>query len=91
MNKARESGYMVKETKSGYKMTYSGDLEGALEKAKVDLIKKQSDPNMRYWQWLKDKAAKEIGANERAIERINAFISAAGRQLEKESEVPNNG
>jgi len=79
-----KSNYTVKETKGSYKMSYSGDLEEAIEKAKVDLIKKQSDPNMQYWQWLKDKAAKEIEANQRAIERTKVFISAAERQLKQE-------
>lgn len=82
------SSYRVKESKDAYKMSYSGDLEEALEKARLDLVKKAEDPNMQYWQWLKDKATKEIEANDRAIKRIKTFISAAERQL-KEQETDN--
>lgn len=82
------SSYRVKESKNAYKMSYSGDLEEALEKARFDLAKRQSDTNMQYWQWLKDKATKEIEANDRAIKRIKVFISAAERQL-KEQEADN--
>ena len=81
-----KSAYKIKETKDAYKFSYTGNLAEALENAETELIKKQSDPNMQYWKWLKEKATKEIEANERAIQRIKAFISVAQRQLKESRE-----
>lgn len=80
------SSYKVRETKNTYKMSYSGDLNEALEKARLDLEKRQSDPNMQHWEWLRDKATKEIESNNRAVERIKVFISAAERQIKEQEE-----
>lgn len=85
-----KSSYRVKEIKDEYKMSYTGDLAEALEKAKTDLDKRQGDPNMQHWKWIKEKATKEIQANQRAIERIKVFIRTAERQL-RENEVKENG
>ncbi|MBN2878671.1 MAG: hypothetical protein JXN65_03480 [Clostridia bacterium] len=81
--KQTKSTYRVKEEKNTYKMTYTGNLKEALEKAKEDLEKKQNDPNMPHWEWIKNKAEKEIEANKRAIGRIKAFISAAEEKLKE--------
>lgn len=78
------SGYRVKETNNAYKMSYFGNLEEALHKARLDLEKRHNDPNMQHWEWLKDKATKEIEANNRAIKRIKIFISAAEKQLKQQ-------
>ena len=80
-----KSNYHIKETKNSYKLSYSGDLAEALEKAKEDLKKTLNDQELQYWIWIKDKAEKAINANSRKIERLQAFIKVAERQL-KESE-----
>ena len=80
-----KSNYHIKETKNSYKLSYSGDLAEALEKAKEDLKKTLNDKELQYWIWIKDKAEKAINANDRKIKRLQAFVAAAEREL-KESE-----
>ena len=78
MNK---STYSIKETKDSYKMSYTGDLSEALEKAKADLKKALNDKDLQHWIFLKEKADSMIKANARKIERLQAFIRVAERQL----------
>ena len=59
-----KSNYHIKETKNSYKLSYSGDLAEALEKAKEDLKKTLNDQELQYWIWIKDKAEKARRKNE---------------------------
>jgi hypothetical protein len=81
-----KSTYHIKETKTEYKFSYTGDLTEALAKAERDLTTALNDPNIEKWIWIKDTAEKAIKANSGRIKRLQAFIGAAKRQLEKEKE-----
>lgn len=83
-----KSTYHIKETKSMRSFTYSGDLKEALEKARKDLQKEKENPDIAHWEWIRKKAIGAITAHENKIERIEAFIRCAERNL-KESEAGN--
>lgn len=78
--------WRVTETKDKYKITYSGDLQEALEKAENDLKKYMNDKDLEKWVWIKKKAEAAIKANERAIKRAQIFIGAAKEELKKQDE-----
>lgn len=83
-----KSTYHIKETKSNYSFSYSGDLKEALEKARKDLHKEEGNPDIAYWEWIRKKAVSAILAHERKVARIKTFIKCAEQNL-KESEAGN--
>lgn len=82
----KKSNYHVKELKDCYKFSYSGDLGEALEKAKKDLQAEKENKEIEHWRWIKKKAESAIKSHESKIARIEAFIRAATRELEKEQQ-----
>lgn len=79
-----KANYYIKETKGKYEMSYSGDLREAIEKARKDLDKALHDGTIVHWVFIKTMAEKAIKANSRKIQRLQAFIGAAEKQLRKE-------
>lgn len=78
-----KSAYYVKETKNGYKLSYSGDLKEAMEKARKDLEKEETNREIEYWEWIRKKAESVILTHEKKRAKIKAFIKAAEREMEK--------
>lgn len=72
-----KSGYAVRKTKTGYKMTYHGDLGEAIEKAQADRKKLINDEEIKHWKWLAKVAQKKVDNHEERIIAIGRFISAA--------------
>lgn len=81
-----KSTYHVKETKEGYKFSYSGILEEALEKARRDLEKEEENPDLAHWEWIKKKAQSNLLSHERKIARLKAFIRCAEWNLKESAE-----
>lgn len=67
-------------------MSYTGDLGGALEKAKEDLKAERENEEMKYWEWIKKKAETKIKAHKTKIEKLEVFIRQATRQIMEEEE-----
>lgn len=67
-------------------MSYSGDLQEALNKAKEDLRRECENKEILHWEWLKKKAEAAIKAHRSKIEKLEAFIRVAERQLAKQTE-----
>ena len=81
-----KSNYQIKSKKNHYEMSYSGDLQEALNKAKEDLRRECENKEILHWEWLKKKAEAAIKAHRSKIEKLEAFIRAAERQLAKQTE-----
>lgn len=81
-----KSTYHIKETKDSYKMSYSGDLKEALEKARKDLQKEKENPDIAHWEWIRKKAVSAILAHERKVTRLKKFIKCAEQNLESREE-----
>lgn len=79
-----KSTYHVKETKNFYKLSYSGDLKEAMEKAQKDLKKEEANQEIGYWRWIRKKAESVILTHEKKIKRIEAFIRAAEKEIQKD-------
>lgn len=79
-----KSTYRVKETKNVYKLSYSGDLKEATEKARKDLEKEETNREIEYWEWIRKKAESVILTHEKKIKRIKAFIRAAEKEIQKD-------
>lgn len=81
-----KSNYHIKSKKDHYEMSYSGDLQEALNKAKEDLRRERENKEILHWEWLEKKAEAAIKAHRSKIEKLEAFIRAAERQLAKQTE-----
>lgn len=81
-----KSYYHIKSKKNHYEMSYSGDLQEALNKAKEDLRRECENKEILHWEWLKKKAEAAIKAHRSKIEKLEAFIRVAERQLAKQTE-----
>lgn len=81
-----KSNYHTKSKKNHYEMSYSGDLQEALNKAKEDLRRECENKEILHWEWLKKKAEAAIKAHRSKIEKLEAFIRVAERQLAKQTE-----
>lgn len=81
-----KSNYHIKSKKNHYEMSYSGDLQEALNKAKEDLRRERENKEILHWEWLKKKAEAAIKAHRSKIEKLEAFIRVAERQLAKQTE-----
>ncbi len=81
-----KSNYHIKSKKNHYEMSYSGDLQEALNKAKEDLCRECENKEILHWEWLKKKAEAAIKAHRSKIEKLEAFIRVAERQLAKQTE-----
>lgn len=81
-----KSNYHIKSKKNHYEMSYSGDLQEALNKAKEDLRRECENKEILHWEWLKKKAEAAIKAHRSKIEKLEAFIRVAERQLAKRTE-----
>lgn len=81
-----KSNYHIKSKKNHYEMSYSGDLQEALNKAKEDLRRECENKEILNWEWLKKKAEAAIKAHRSKIEKLEAFIRVAERQLAKQTE-----
>lgn len=80
-----KTSWRTKESKDNYSCTYTGDLKDAIIKAEKDLERYKNDPNIMYWNWIKDKATNAITANKKAIKRAEIFIRLAKEQMKKEA------
>ncbi|MBD5536881.1 MAG: hypothetical protein HDQ99_14755 [Lachnospiraceae bacterium] len=78
-----KSTYHVKETKNGYKLSFTGDLKEATEKARKDLQKEEDNQEIAYWDWIRKKAERAVLVHSKKIEKIKVFIRAAEREMEK--------
>lgn len=76
-----KSNYHIKSEKGYYKLSYSGDLEEALQKAKADLKKEQENTEFLRWEWIKAKAETAIKAHHTKIDKLQSFIRAAEREI----------
>lgn len=81
-----KASYTIKSSKNKYSFTYSGDLGEAIEKAKRDLQREKSNPDIPYWSWLKAKADKALKNHTDRISKIQAFIECAEEHLKKNKE-----
>lgn len=81
-----KSNHHIKSKKNHYEMSYSGDLQEALNKAKEDLRRECENKEILHWEWLKKKAEAAIKAHRSKIEKLEAFIRVAERQLAKQTE-----
>ncbi len=81
-----KGNYHIKTEKGYYKLTYSGDLEAALEKAKTDLQKERENTELLRWEWIKKKAETAIKAHKTKIEKLETFIRAAEREINSQKE-----
>lgn len=89
-----KSGYTIRRTKTGYKMTYHGDLGEAIEKAQADRKKLINDEEIKHWKWLAKIAEKKVQKHEDRIIDLGRFISAAietKKEQEQERKEENEG
>lgn len=80
-----KSNYHIKSKKTHYELSYNGDLEEALQKAKSDLEKAKESKEVLHWEWIKKKADTALKTHYSKIEGLKAFIRAAERQIENET------
>ncbi len=78
-----KASYTIKSSKDRYSFTYSGDLRGAIEKAKRDLQREKDNSDITYWIWLKAKVDKALKNHTDRISKIQAFIECAEEHLQK--------
>ncbi len=80
--------FSIKRTKNGRKMTYTGDLQEAINKAKRELNKKLKDGAVQraHLEWAYERARKELTAWDNRIDDLKMFIRVAEQQLENEKE-----
>lgn len=78
------SSFSIRHTKTQRKMTYTGDLQEAIQKAQKELRQKENDQKRAYLLWHYEQARKELTSWDARIDDLKAFIRCATEQLEKE-------
>ncbi len=83
-----KSTFSIRRTKTQRKMTYTGDLTEAIQKAKQELDKKQKEGAIQraHLTWAYERAKKELTAWDNRIDDLKTFIRLAEQQLENEKE-----
>ncbi len=83
-----KSTFSIRRTKTMRKMTYTGDLQEATQKAKKELDKKLKEgaTQRAHLEWAYEQARKELTAWDNRIDDLKAFIRLAEQQLEDKKE-----
>lgn len=72
----------VRNNKDGSKtFTYKGDLQKAIDAAKIELNRKSNSEEFEHLRWAYEKAKREYLAYNNRIHSLREFIKAAEKKL----------